>query len=114
MHGQLGLQSVEEKLVPTHASLLDEWNVTLISAGYGHSTVLTADVRLDMNLYKYAYTCIVPTCICMYMSMCARTYVRVHAVCNLIDLLKMWFVSFYYMTGLYTREKCSPLEMVSV
>ena len=45
VHGQLGLQSVEEKLLPTHAALLDDWNVSAISAGYGHSAVLTSDVR---------------------------------------------------------------------
>ena len=45
VHGHLGLQSVEDKLLPTHATLLDEWNVSVIAAGYGHSAVLTADVR---------------------------------------------------------------------
>ena len=44
MHGQLGLESVDNKLLPTHASLLDAWQVSFISAGYGHSAVLTAEV----------------------------------------------------------------------
>lgn len=54
VHGQLGLQSVEEKLLPTRASLLDEWNVTVISAGYGHSAVLTVNVSelLQINLFS--------------------------------------------------------------
>ena len=79
VHGQLGLRSVEEKLVPTHASLLDECNVTLISAGYGHSTVLTADVRLNMNLcmHVYMYVCILP----IYMYICVM-YVCT-CTCNL-------------------------------
>ena len=55
MHGQLGLQSVEEKLLPTHATLLDEWNVSVISAGYGHSAVLTADVSKTQVFPHYNY-----------------------------------------------------------
>ncbi|CAI8053290.1 Ultraviolet-B receptor UVR8 [Geodia barretti] len=46
VHGQLGLQSVDEKLLPTHATLLDERNVSVISAGYGHSAVLTVDGKV--------------------------------------------------------------------
>ena len=45
MHGQLGLESVDNKLLPTHASFLDEWQVLFIAAGYGHSAVLTAEVH---------------------------------------------------------------------
>lgn len=44
MHGQLGLQNVDDMLLPTHAPLLDEWQVSFIAAGYGHSAVLTAEV----------------------------------------------------------------------
>lgn len=45
---------MEEKLLPTRASLLDEWNVTVISAGYGHSAVLTVNVSelLQINLFS--------------------------------------------------------------
>ena len=45
VHGQLGLEGVDNKLLPTHASRLDEWQVLFIAAGYGHSAVLTAEVR---------------------------------------------------------------------
>ena len=42
---------MEEKLLPTHITLLDEWNVSVISAGYGHSAVLTTDVSIYNNVY---------------------------------------------------------------
>ncbi len=45
MHGQLGLRSADDKLVPTHAVLLDGYHVSLVAAGYGHSAVLTAEAR---------------------------------------------------------------------
>ena len=44
VHGQLGLQSVDDKLLPCHASLLEGKQVSFIVAGYGHSAVLTAEV----------------------------------------------------------------------
>ncbi len=44
VHGQLGLQSADDKLVPTYAPLLDGYHVSLVAAGYGHSAVLTAEV----------------------------------------------------------------------
>ena len=49
VHGQLGLESVDNKLLPTHASLLDAWQVSFISAGYGHSAVLTAEVMSNVS-----------------------------------------------------------------
>ena len=49
MHGQLGLESVDNKLLPTHASLLDAWQVSFIAAGYGHSAVLTAEVMSSVT-----------------------------------------------------------------
>ena len=49
MHGQLGLESVDNKLLPTHASLLDSWQVSFIAAGYGHSAVLTAEVMSSVT-----------------------------------------------------------------
>lgn len=50
VHGQLGLKSVDDKLVPTHASLLDDWQVSFIAAGYGHSAVLTAEVSHSLTV----------------------------------------------------------------
>ena len=49
VHGQLGLESVDNKLLPTHASLLDAWQVSFIAAGYGHSAVLTAEVMSSVT-----------------------------------------------------------------
>ena len=44
VHGQLGLKSVDDRTMPTHSSLLDNKQVSFISAGYGHSAILTAEV----------------------------------------------------------------------
>ena len=44
VHGQLGLQSVDDKFLPCHTPLLEGKQVSFIVAGYGHSAVLTAEV----------------------------------------------------------------------
>ena len=45
VHGQLGLKSVDDKSLPAHVMLLDKWQVSFIAAGYGHSAVLSSEVR---------------------------------------------------------------------
>ncbi|RMX41048.1 hypothetical protein pdam_00003288 [Pocillopora damicornis] len=42
VHGQLGVGSIEDALLPTHVQTLDEYQVTALAAGYSHSAVLTA------------------------------------------------------------------------
>lgn len=44
VHGQLGVGSIEDALLPTHVQTLDEYQVTALAAGYSHSAVLTAQV----------------------------------------------------------------------
>ena len=67
MHGQLGLESVDNKLLPTHASLLDAWQVSFISAGYGHSAVLTAEVMSNV-VNKVVETVSVDFVLCTFSS----------------------------------------------
>ena len=45
VHGQLGLQSTDDRLFPVHVSVLDPREVSFIAAGYGHSAVLSSKVR---------------------------------------------------------------------
>lgn len=42
VHGQLGVGSIEDVLLPTHVTSLDEYEVTKLAAGYSHSAVLTS------------------------------------------------------------------------
>ncbi|KAL9959343.1 hypothetical protein ACROYT_G032657 [Oculina patagonica] len=42
VHGQLGVGSIEDVLLPTHVTALDEYEVTKLAAGYSHSAVLTS------------------------------------------------------------------------
>ncbi|XP_064397834.1 uncharacterized protein LOC135344542 isoform X2 [Halichondria panicea] len=42
VHGQLGLKTVDDKLLPSHVISLDRLQVSFIAAGYGHSAVLTS------------------------------------------------------------------------
>ncbi len=42
VHGQLGLKTVDDKLLPSHVTSLDGLQVSYIAAGYGHSAVLTS------------------------------------------------------------------------
>lgn len=42
VHGQLGLQSTDDRLFPVHVSVLDYKEISFIAAGYGHSAVLTS------------------------------------------------------------------------
>lgn len=44
VHGQLGVGSIEDSLLPTHVTALDEYEVTLLAAGYSHSAALTSQV----------------------------------------------------------------------
>ena len=36
--------SIEDSLLPTHVTALDEFEVTLLAAGYSHSAALTSQV----------------------------------------------------------------------
>ncbi len=42
VHGQLGLKTVDDKLLPYPVISLDRLQVSFIAAGYGHSAVLTS------------------------------------------------------------------------
>ncbi|XP_015762013.1 PREDICTED: uncharacterized protein LOC107341105 [Acropora digitifera] len=42
VHGQLGVGSIEDVLLPTHIAGLDEFEITQLAAGYSHSAVLSA------------------------------------------------------------------------
>lgn len=44
VHGQLGVGSIEDSLLPTHVTALDEYEVTHLAAGYSHSAALTSQV----------------------------------------------------------------------
>ena len=44
VHGQLGVGSIEDSLLPTHVAALDEYEVTHLAAGYSHSAALTSQV----------------------------------------------------------------------
>ena len=44
VHGQLGVGSIEDVLLPTHIAGLDEFEITQLAAGYSHSAVLSAKV----------------------------------------------------------------------
>ena len=44
VHGQLGVGSIEDSLLPTHVTALDEYEVTLLAAGCSHSAALTSQV----------------------------------------------------------------------
>ena len=57
VHGQLGLKSVDDRATPTHSSLLDNKQVSYIAAGYGHSAILTAEVRNLVCMYVCMYVC---------------------------------------------------------
>ncbi|XP_022791463.1 uncharacterized protein LOC111330786 [Stylophora pistillata] len=46
VHGQLGVGSIEDALLPTHVQALDEYQVTKLAAGYSHSAVLTAQGQI--------------------------------------------------------------------
>lgn len=46
VHGQLGVGSIEDALLPTHVQTLDEYQVTALAAGYSHSAVLTAQGQI--------------------------------------------------------------------
>ncbi len=48
VHGQLGLGTIDDQLHPRHITSLDALKVTLISAGYCHSGVLSSDGQLYM------------------------------------------------------------------
>ncbi|XP_074613691.1 uncharacterized protein LOC141873555 isoform X3 [Acropora palmata] len=42
VHGQLGVGSIEDVLLPTHIAGVDEFEITQLAAGYSHSAVLSA------------------------------------------------------------------------
>ena len=44
VHGQLGVGGIEDSLLPTHVTALDEYKVTQLAAGYSHSAALTSQV----------------------------------------------------------------------
>ena len=44
VHGQLGVGIIEDSLLPTHVTALDEYEVTHLAAGYSHSAALTSQV----------------------------------------------------------------------
>ena len=50
VHGQLGVGSIEDALLPAHVQTLDEYQVTALAAGYSHSAVLTAQVGFGFLL----------------------------------------------------------------
>ena len=50
VHGQLGLRSVENQLIPKQIDLLDTHKVVQAAAGYAHSVVLTSQVS---NLFIF-------------------------------------------------------------
>ena len=44
--------SIEDSLLPTHVTALDEYEVTLLAAGYSHSAALTSQVgNLVLGLF---------------------------------------------------------------
>ena len=52
VHGQLGVGSIEDSLLPTHVATLDEYEVTHLAAGYSHSAALTSQVgNLVLGLF---------------------------------------------------------------
>ena len=52
VHGQLGVGSIEDSLLPTHVTALDEYEVTHLAAGYSHSAALTSQVgNLVLGLF---------------------------------------------------------------
>lgn len=44
VHGQLGVGGIEDVLLPTHVTALDEYEVTQFAAGYSHSAVISSQV----------------------------------------------------------------------
>ena len=54
VHGQLGVGSIEDALLPTHVQTLDEYQVTALAAGYSHSAVLTAQVGFGFFIINSA------------------------------------------------------------
>ena len=46
MHGQLGLGSCDDVLVPTHARSMDDLIVSYIAAGFNHSAVISHEVSV--------------------------------------------------------------------
>lgn len=50
VHGQLGVGSIEDVLLPTHIAGLDECEITQLAAGYSHSAVLSAKVFFCLNV----------------------------------------------------------------
>lgn len=50
VHGQLGVGSIEDVLLPTHVTALDEYEVTQLAAGYSHSAALTTQVSVHTQI----------------------------------------------------------------
>ena len=50
VHGQLGVGSIEDVLLPTHVAALDEYEVTQLAAGYSHSAALTTQVSVETQI----------------------------------------------------------------
>ena len=93
VHGQLGLESVDNKLLPTHASLLDAWQVSFISAGYGHSAVLTAEVMSNV------VNSVVES---VQQSMCILCYVTFSSASDHYRIILYWIISSWFHS---CREK---------
>lgn len=49
VHGQLGLGSSDDILLPIHARIMDDLVVSYIAAGFNHTAILTHEV----NTYMY-------------------------------------------------------------
>ena len=89
MHGQLGLESVDNKLLPTHASLLDAWQVSFISAGYGHSAVLTAEVMSNIHVVNRAVESV-------KQSVCILCYVNFSPISHHYGIILYWIICTFF------------------
>lgn len=59
VHGQLGMGTIEDVLLPSHVTSLDHVQVTQMAAGYSHTAVMTSEVcfwritnTLDMAIHR--------------------------------------------------------------
>ena len=62
MHGQLGLKTVDDKLLPSHVALLDGFQVSFVAAGYGHSAVLTSQgqvLTFGNGTHTHTHICVI-------------------------------------------------------
>ncbi|KAK3700687.1 hypothetical protein QZH41_015637 [Actinostola sp. cb2023] len=62
VHGQLGMGSIEDVLLPNHVTSLDDMQVAQMAAGYSHTAILTAEVMLSTVNFSTNKLC--PLCRC--------------------------------------------------